>query len=366
MAYKKPVYKIQNGYEISTYKTEIDDKWDEFVEHSKDGNYEQTSIWSAVKKKYGWAPKRIILKKDKKIIAGAQILFKKTKFGNVGYISKGPVLNNSDLKEIEIIFSNLYRITKTTKIIFLYINPSIDLNISSASGLTRKLSPDFIKQFIGATVVIDLDKGVEEIFSQMRRMTRRSINKGLKRGIIVSEAGRREIRNFFNLMLSTCRRQGVTPNPPDVNFIYSLWEFFRPRKKIYLFTAKYEGVIVAAIILISFGDYIKAWKIGWSGKHREKNPTSVLYWETIKWAKENGFKYYDFIGIDKKVAEAVIHYGEFPEGWQKTVSFNKLGFGGGVKLLPESYVYIYNPLFRLIYTKFFPRLKYVPLIRKII
>lgn len=342
-------------YKVSVSQ-EIDDEWDDFVENSKDGNYEQTSIWAAVKKRYGWAPKRLILKKNKEIIAGAQILFKKTKFGNVGYLSKGPVLNNSDSNEIENIFLYLFKITKINKIIFLYINPPMDFDNLNTEGLKRKLSPDFINEFIGATLLIDLDRRVEEMFGQMRRMTRRSINKGLKRGIIVIEAGRSEIQGFFNLMLSSCKRQGVAPNPPDVDFIYSLWDLFRPRNKIHLFTAQYEGVIVAAILLISFGVYIKAWKIGWSGKHREKNPTSVLYWETMKWAKENGFKYYDFIGIDRKVAEAVINNGEFPEGWQKTISFNKLGFGGEVKLLPDSYVYIYNPFFRLIYTKFFPRL----------
>ena len=125
-------------------------------------------------------------------------------------------------------------------------------------------------------------------------------------------------------------------------------------------------MIVAVLILILFGDYVKAWKIGWAGKHREKNPTSILFWETIKCAKEKVFKYYDFIGLDREVAEAIIYNGELPESWQKTVTCHKLGFGGAVKLLPDSYVYIYNPLFRLIYTKFFPRLKNMPLVRKIV
>ena len=352
-------------YKVSLSKG-IDNEWNDFVERSTDGNYEQTSIWAAVKKRYGWAHNRIILSKQHQTTVGDQILFKKTKFGNVGYLSKGPVLNNADSNEIKIIFLYLYKITRINKIIFLYINPPMDFDDLNVEGLKRKLSPDFINKFIGATLLIDLERNLEEIFGKIRRTTRQGINRGLKRGIIVSEAGRSEIKDFFNLMLSTCRRQKIAPNPPDVDFIYSLWDLFRPRNKIHLFTAQYKGVIVTAIILISFGVYIKAWKIGWSGKHREKNPTSVLFWETMKWAKKKGFKYYDFIALDRKVAEAVINNGELPEGWQKTVSCHILGYGGEVKLLPDSYVYIYNPFFRLIYTKFFPRLNFVPLIRKIV
>jgi len=356
---------MNSPYKVSVFQG-IDYEWDDFIERSKDGNYEQTSIWAVVKKRYGWAHKRIILRKNKEIIAGVQILFKKTKFGNVGYLSKGPVLNNSDSNEIEKFFLHLFKICKINKIIFLNINPPINFDNLKADGFKRKLSPDFSNRFIGATILINLDTNMEEIFGNIRRTTRQGINKGLKRGIIVKEAARSEIQDFFGLMLSTCKRQGVAPNPPDVAFIYSFWDLFRPRNKIHLFIAKYKDEIVAALLLISFRQYIKAWKIGWSGTHREKNPTSVLLWETIKWAKEKRFKYYDFIGLNRKVAEAIIYNEEFPKGWEKTVSCYKMGFGGEVKLLPDSYVYIYNPFFRLIYTKFYPIFNYMPLIQNII
>lgn len=345
-------------FDLEISQKEKDEGWDNFLEKHPEGAFEQTSFWAQAKKRYGWKPIRVLLRQNEKIIGGAQILYKKKPFlGGFGYISKGPVFNTDNEHEVNVVLNNICKAAKDYKIRLLYINPHENITGNRNPLPQYNFSRDHFQKYISANLLINLTKDIDILFKEMRRNHRRSVTKGIKNGVTIREGGRDEISIFFKLMLITCKRQGVSPNPPDEEYIYELWDLLKPQDKIHLFVAEYNKEIVTAIILISFGAKLTAWKIGWSGEHKDKNPNNVLYWETMKWAKEKVFSSYDFLGIDRNVADAVVNKQKMPEGWEKTVACYKLGFGGEIKLLPDSFVYIYNPILRWGYEKIFPRLK---------
>jgi lipid II:glycine glycyltransferase (peptidoglycan interpeptide bridge formation enzyme) len=75
----------------------------------------------------------------------------------------------------------------------------------------------------------------------------------------------------------------------------------------------------------------------------------------MKWAKEHGFRYYDFEGIDATVARAKVDGCDVPDGANDGVTSFKLGFGGDIRILPEAHDYVFNPLARWAYRTGFPR-----------
>ena len=63
----------------------------------------------------------------------------------------------------------------------------------------------------------------------------------------------------------------------------------------------------------------------------------------IRWAKENGFHYYDFCEIDFEVAEAFLSSDPIPENIKASYFYGptmfKLQFGGHIVSYPDSYVF---------------------------
>jgi lipid II:glycine glycyltransferase (peptidoglycan interpeptide bridge formation enzyme) len=84
----------------------------------------------------------------------------------------------------------------------------------------------------------------------------------------------------------------------------------------------------------------------WSGQHGSRRPNEALHWAAIQWAKRQGFRYYDFDGIQARTAKRIVKGEPLPDSMLQSVTRFKLGFGGRVVLLPGSYSYICHPLLR--------------------
>ena len=116
-----------------------------------------------------------------------------------------------------------------------------------------------------------------------------------------------------------------------------------------MFIAEYEDEAVAAQLVVPFGDTVIAKQAGWSGRYGQRRPNEALDWATIKWAKAHGYRYYDLDGIDAQAAEMITQGGDLPESMRHSPTYYKIGFGGEVRLLPETQWYIFNPLLRILY-----------------
>jgi lipid II:glycine glycyltransferase (peptidoglycan interpeptide bridge formation enzyme) len=103
---------------------------------------------------------------------------------------------------------------------------------------------------------------------------------------------------------------------------------------------------VSAAIAFPFGVWFRVWKVGWSGQHGDCRPNEALWWGMIQYARESGYRYFDFVEIDPVQARAVLDgVGSLPSPGNTT--FFKLGFGGEIKVLPGAYCYFSNPLLRM-------------------
>ncbi len=77
-------------------------------------------------------------------------------------------------------------------------------------------------------------------------------------------------------MLETCRRQGVSPNPPSEDVLKTMWQLFHPKGYLRLFFLQHRDELVSGGLAVTLGDRFLFWKIGWSGKHGNMKPNEAL------------------------------------------------------------------------------------------
>jgi hypothetical protein len=130
----------------------------------------------------------------------------------------------------------------------------------------------------------------------------------------------------------------VRPNvPSDGEFLPRLWSAFAPLGQAAIFLAEVGDVPVAARFVFSVGRWVTDWRHGWSGEHGDLCPNEALDWHAIRWARDRGARFFDFRGIDTRMALKISHGEPVPPGEVCGMSRYKLGFGGEVLPLNQDY-----------------------------
>ena len=328
-----------------------DPEWDSFVESQPMGHHEQTAMWGELKSAYGWKPLRLILKDQDKILAGVQLLLRRIGFmGSVGYVCKGPVVKDNTDELGKYVVKALHTFAKRSRVFYLAVELPYDGHyfIPLFDQLQYGAIPDGFppSRLVRATLIADLSQSKDELLSQMRRSTRGNIQRGRRRGLLITIGADDEWPFFRPLMLKICARRGTGPTPPQTDFFDRLAQIFGEKKRALLFLAKFNKEIVAAAVVFPFGKTVRQWKVGWSGHHSKLYPNEGINWGVMNWAKENGFAFYENVGLDFENAKKISMGHKLSDSeWDRTTFF-KIGFGGKVTILPEPRAYFFNPILR--------------------
>jgi lipid II:glycine glycyltransferase (peptidoglycan interpeptide bridge formation enzyme) len=188
----------------------------------------------------------------------------------------------------------------------------------------------------------------------MKRQTRQNIRRSEREGITVREGSQVDLLTFYRLHIATSRRQKFAPYPID--YFIQMWRIFELCGSIKLFLAEYKNESVSALLVISFGDSVNPKILGWSGLYPDRRPNDAVFWAAIQWGKTHGYKYFDFEGIDRGGALAMLSGYPLPESLQHSPDFFKLGFGGQVILYPDAYDRFFNRVANWAYHKAAPKI----------
>jgi lipid II:glycine glycyltransferase (peptidoglycan interpeptide bridge formation enzyme) len=347
-------YRVDAGYEVKISNDLIDDEWDNFVRVTPGAHFTQTALWAQVQTTRDWHCLRIVIKTHEKIIGGAQILYKPLPVaGYLGYLTRGPVCDFSDIALVKIIFDEIRKARKNKHIEYLA------LTLPANGGTIDHLLPGMGFQVTEqqycplANVVIDLTQDTECIVSRMAREKRRKIHRlGRIKTLNLREGNQADIPTFYRLHSIGSQRIGFTPRPET--YYQRLWEAFEPRGYLKLFLSEYENEPVSAILCIPYKDSVCAYVIGWSGAYGNLFPNDAVYWEAILWAKASGFSYFDFGGLSKETVRALQKNEPIPESEKDTYSRFKLDYCGDIYFYPENFDNIINPILNWGYRKVYP------------
>ena len=326
-----------------------DSAWDDFLATNPTGQYQQSSMWARAKSCDGWRPLRVILTVEGQIAGGFQILFRPTRFGPIGYVSKGPVLSGEGNAALDFLMDLVVSLAKNNHLKALILQPPDESTIGDAVLARYHFLPNHLMTVISATLIINTAGSLDEIMGGLRRTTRVELKQSEKRGMKMREGDERDLPTFFRLMTATCRRQQTDPSPATESALREIWQAFHPSGCIRMAFAEYDNKPVAAAICLCFGDRVTFWKKGWSGAHRERHPNQMVMFDAIRWAHNRGCRQFDCAAMHHDTAVSLLN-GEALSVTQKSArDFFLLGYGGTPVLLPESQIYFSSPGLRFLY-----------------
>lgn len=340
------------GHQISIHeRRSLDDaEWDDFLSRSG-AQYQQSSLWAKAKSVDGWSPIRAMLEVDGQLAGGFQVLVRNSRWGKVGYVSKGPVGDSQDNTMSMPLAAAIVALARKRRIRALVVQPP-DCGSIEYALMQHGLLPNHLVNVISATLLVDLAGTFDDVLSRMRRNTLALVRRARRRGVSIREGNESDVAAFFSMMQSTCARQQTSPQPATLAAMASLWRALSPKGLVRMSLAECEGRPVAGMVCIRFGDRVTAWKKGWSGEYADWCPNYLVTFDAIEWAHRAGARLFDFAGMNRQVAVAAIEGAIEERNLGAHRDCFNLGFGGRVKLLPESRLYIANPFVRLLYRAF--------------
>ena len=142
--------------------------------------------------------------------------------------------------------------------------------------------------------ILNLTKGTDYVWSQLKKRLRQSINKTGRAGVSIEEGSMDELKSIYKLMGERYAEQNKIVTVPE-EYLLDLYALFHP-KNLKIFVAKYDREIKTGVITIQYKDKTIIW-IGNAKTNLSRiAPNDLLFWETMKNANESGLKQYEMIG----------------------------------------------------------------------
>jgi GNAT acetyltransferase-like protein len=141
-------------------------------------------------------------------------------------------------------------------------------------------------------VMLDLNKGADELFKQFAQTRRTDIRNAIKHGLEVFIAGSHdEFKAYYDVYADWCRRKKIVATSFE-----TLEEAFRSANRR-LFLARYEGRIIAGTIIRLYpGGMIEYAANSSLDEYLKLKPNDLLQWRVVQWACGEGYKRYSLGG----------------------------------------------------------------------
>src|SRR3990167_2435606 len=166
--------------------------------------------------------------------------------------------------------------------------------------------------------MLNITKPEDELLRGMRKTTRYLIRKTEKQGVTIEmSTDVADFAKFWPVYEETFKRQKFTPF--SQKYLRQEFELFAEDDAAALFFARYEGEIIAASMIIFYGNAAFYHHSGSVHRFEKMNGSYLLQWRVIQEAKRRGCEMYNFWGIAPD---------NVPKHPWAGLSLFKKGFGG--------------------------------------
>lgn len=302
-------------------------EYKKFLESHERCNFQQSLEWAEVKKP-NWNPEVILAEDEQGNIIGSLCVWirKMSIFGNIMYASRGPICDIHDISVMKQLTQGAKQLAKKYNAMCLRIEPDIlsedKIFREIVTNLGYKIKDDAkdFKDEIQPRYVFRLDikgKTEDEILAGFKQKWRYNIRLAIKKGVIVKEGTREDLKDFHRIMVETGARDGFIIRP--LEYFEKMYDCLGP-KHMKVLMAYYEDKPISGVIPIFYGN--KTWYLygASSNEHRNLMPNYLLQWEMIKLAIKRQDDIYDFRGVSGVVDKSHPQYGlyRFKQGFGAT------------------------------------------------
>ena len=272
--------------------------WEALVAGHADGGFLQSWRWGELKSRYGWRAIRLGLPRgDGGLAGGAQVLIRTRRAWPGGpcvglaYVPRGPLAEAPD--DAAAVARAVIEVGRDHGASFVRIEPPSNLAADALSSCGFRSSNQFVQ--IPRTAVIDLERPESEILGGFKSKMRYNIRLAGRRGVEVALAeGGADFEAFVELMQVTASREGFAIHHPA--YYRDVWQTFHPDQGA-LFIARYQGMPLAALMVVGAGRTAAYVFGGSSNQHRNLMAPHAVQWAAMQWAKGRGFTRYDLWGM---------------------------------------------------------------------
>jgi lipid II:glycine glycyltransferase (peptidoglycan interpeptide bridge formation enzyme) len=321
--------------------------WDSFLAKTPLGQFQQTCRWAQVKAMDGWNSERLLVNPSNLADGGLQILWKPTRLGRIGYVSKGPVLKAETATSVSAILASLTTKARSLNLRAMILQPPDESVITMDELKRHHFSPKPVDSVVRATATIDLRGGYAAWEDRMHSKARQQARTAIKRGVTVTQGGSADLGMFYELMCATCRRQNTRPNPARLELLEALWSLFHPH--IRLGFAWADGAPIAGLLMLGHGSRMTFWKKGWNSSGAQLYANCLLNMEALRWAHDWGYTSVDFGAVDPLIATTLAAGGHLTEEQLRSRDMFNLRLGAVPHQLPPARLLIINPALRVLF-----------------
>jgi len=328
--------------------------WDRAVLNLPAPRLLQSWAWGAFKGRHGWQPTRYLWTDPDSGAARAasSILTRRASPLpiRVMYVPKGPILDHLNEPLLDQILTELARIARRRRALFIKIDPDVELATPQIDRVLTALrrrgwqrSNEEI-QFKN-TLLIDLTASEDELLMNMKSKWRYNVRLAQRKGVTVRQGTTDDLGLLYKMYEETAERAGFVIRPEP--YYRDAWGSFMERNLALPFIAEFEGRPIAMVIIYSFGRRAIYMYGASLDLHRDKMPNNLLQWEAINWAKDHGCTIYDMWGAPDELDESDPMWGVY--------RFKK-GFGGRFVETIGAWDYPVSPTGYRLYVTLKPRL----------
>lgn len=310
------------------------EKWHAYLQTFPNAHPLQTWAWAEIKTRWGWTMHPTVWLLNGEPQAAAMLLRRPIPYTPFGffYAPKGPILDYANEPLRQAIFLRLQTMARHDRAMFIKIDPDV-VKATGESAEPVALGQTIIQELsergwrysaeqiqFRNTVVLDLSLSEDQLLGNMKPKTRYNIRLAEKKEVTVRVGSSADFDQIAEMYSTTSDRNQFAIRP--TLYYLDVWHTFQRAGMLQLLIAEYEGVPLAAVVLIKFGR-IALYMYGASIEHeRQRMPTYLLQWEAIRWAKEQGCTLYDFWGAPDDFVENDRMWGvwRFKSGFQGTVN----------------------------------------------
>ncbi|MEX1112541.1 MAG: peptidoglycan bridge formation glycyltransferase FemA/FemB family protein [Candidatus Andersenbacteria bacterium] len=276
------------------------DAWNECVFASPSSSFLQTWEWGEIQKKLGVNPQRFVVESDGVFQAVFLILARPLPLGRSWlYIPRGPIVRDDALSVWTQIEKGIEEIVKKERPLFVRLDPALtDIPDVFAAKRWRKAEREVQPRH---TLLLDLTPGEDDLLAALASKTRYNVRLSQRKGVTIRFSSEvNDVDTFLQLAQDVHSRSGFSFHPDE--YYRGIMEVLGPQGLAELAIAEYEGVAVAAHLMVYAGPVATYAHGASSSQHRNLMAPTRLYWETILRAKSRGCTTYDFFGVAPKDA----------------------------------------------------------------
>lgn len=284
------------GLKIKILYPEDRDLWDCFGQALPTGCFMQSWAWSDFKELEGYQVFRYGIFERSNLVGGCFFYFyPHSSKANLLISPGGPILTAE------------------------FLEPGMELLIQQAEILGKELGaiawriepqwqhkPDCLSDFANApvellpseTLLIDLQPSEAQILQSMKQKGRYNLRLSWRAGVKVEfTTDSQAIPKFYELFWETAKQQEFFGEP--YGFFINLCQTLFAAKMAEIGFGSWRGELLAAMILVYWGDRAIYLYGGRSFQHPQVRAPSALHWGAIQRAKQRGCKIYDFYGFTR-------------------------------------------------------------------